>query len=233
MITIAILDDKLEEAQRIKDLLMPYFDKRNVEVDRIDICTNGSQLLHSKKEYDLLFLDIEVGSENGIDIAKQLRLQQPNVMIIVVTSFIQYSIEGYKIQAARYLLKPVPAALLYSELDEVLQTMVHDQYIVICDAREERRLRIQDIYYFESYGRKTQFHLRVEAYISKESVSHWAENLHQQFVECYKGMYVNVKYIEQVGRDCIQLDNKQILPLARRRIDEVKEAWMCYQEMIL
>lgn len=231
MLNIAILDDKLAEALHTKNLLVPYMEKRHMDWDHMDVFLQGSQLLQSQRAYDMLFLDIEVGDENGIDIAKQFRITQPDIIIIVITSYIKYSIEGYKIQAARYLVKPVAQSLLYSELDEVLNTLLERQSIMLCDHQEERLLRICDIYYFESYGRKTQFHLRVNTEISRENVTHWADVLGNDFVECYKGVYVHVKYIIKIGKDTLSLDNKQILPLARRRVEEVRTRWIRYQEM--
>lgn len=230
MITIAILDDNIEEATTTKKILLPYLEDHHMEYDRIDIFVKGKDLLQSTKTYDILFLDIEVGDENGIDIAKQLRNTQPDIIIMVITSYMKYSIEGYKVHAARYLLKPVAPSLLYSELDEVLADRLHRQSILIRDAREERLLRIHDIYYYESYGRKTQFHMRVQTHMSKENVSYWAMKLGNDFIECYKGIYANIRYIEHVGKETLQLDNKQTLLLARRRVDIVRNAWIAYQE---
>lgn len=233
MFEIAILDDKLDEAMQTKHLLLHYLEKRNLDYDRIDIFQCGDALLHAPKSYDMLFLDIEVGEENGIEIARKLREEHPDMIIIVITSFIKYSMEGYKIHAARYLLKPVAASLLYSELDEVLSDMLEKPALILEDNKEQTRLYTNDIYYFESYGRKVQFHTRKEVFTSKESVSYWAMKLSKDFVECYKGIYVHVRYVEQISKDTLQLENQQILPLARRRAENVKATWIAYQEKMI
>lgn len=233
MFNIAILDDQLQEACATKKLLLPYLEKRHIDYDRIDIFQEGASLLKSEKHYDMLFLDIEVGEENGIEIARILRMKNPHVIIIVVTSYIKYSIEGYKIQAARYLLKPIAPSLLYSELDEVLKEVLDQPAILLQENRQQRMLHVQDIYYFESYGRKVQFHTRAEAFLSKESVSYWAEKLSKDFIECYKGIYVHVRYIASIESDTLLMDNEQVLPLARRRAEEVRAVWVAYQEMLL
>ena len=90
---------------------------------RIDRYTNGKELLDSTKIYHMLFLDIEIQEENGIEIAMELRKRLPDMIIVVITSYLKYSLEGYKIQASRYLLKPIHETLLYSELDEILQSI--------------------------------------------------------------------------------------------------------------
>lgn len=55
--------------------------------------------------YDLAFLDIDMGDSSGIDLARTLRRENPGVVIIFLTNFIQYAPEGFEVQAFRYLLK--------------------------------------------------------------------------------------------------------------------------------
>lgn len=231
MFNICILDDQNTEAVHVKKIILPYFEQREMEIGRIDIFTDGISLLSSKQTWDMLFLDIEVGEENGIQIAKQLRMRLPDIIIIVVTSFVKYSIEGYKINAARYILKPVVPSLLYSELDEILEDYEEEACILGYIGDQEYYLKKKDIYYFESYGRKVQFHTAKEVYLNKENVSHWANRVDPTiFVECYKGIYVHARYIKHMGRETLTLDNNQKLPLARRRIEAVRKVWMAYQE---
>lgn len=234
MLNIAILDDDVKCAQDTKRMVQEYFDKKDMEIMRFDVFHEGDALLRSKSAYDVLFLDIEVGKENGIDIAKKLRLHYPDMIIIVITSYLKYSMEGYKIQAARYLLKPVAKALLFSELEEVLSVYDHGSYVVARDGAVSQRIRRSDIYYVESYGRKVCIHTRSEAFVSKESFHVWVELLDSSmFVECYKGILVHVKQIKAIHKETLQLDNEQILPLARRRVEEVNRSWFLYQEKSL
>ena len=43
----------------------------------------------------MLFLDIEIQEENGIEIAMELRKRLPDMIIVVITSYLKYSLEGY------------------------------------------------------------------------------------------------------------------------------------------
>lgn len=234
MLNIAILDDEVQYAQDTKVMVQEFFDRKDIEIMRFDVFYEGEALLKSKTAYDVLFLDIEVGKENGIEIAKKLRVHYPDMIIIVITSYLKYSMEGYKIQAARYLLKPVAKALLFSELDEVLSVYDHGSYVVARDGTVSQRIRRSDIYYVESYGRKVCIHTRSEAFISKESFHTWVQQLDSSmFVECYKGILVHVRQIKAIQKETLLLDNEQILPLARRRVEEVNRSWFVYQEKSL
>lgn len=234
MLNIAILDDEVQCAQNTKVMVQEFFDRKDIEIMRFDVFYEGESLLKSKTAYDVLFLDIEVGKENGIEIAKKLRVHDPDMIIIVITSYLKYSMEGYKIQAARYLLKPVAKALLFSELDEVLSVYDHGSYVVAREGAISQRIRRSDIYYVESYGRKVCIHTRSEAFISKESFHTWVQQLDSSmFVECYKGILVHVKQIKAIQKETLVLDNEQILPLARRRVEDVNRSWFLYQEKSL
>lgn len=230
MFDICILDDELKDAQKTKQMVERYADLREIEINRIDLYQEGTTLLQAKKQYDILFLDIEVGKENGIAIAKVMREYAPDMLIIVITSYLKYSMEGYKIQAARYLLKPVPQALLYSELDEVLANYDKGSYLIANDGTKTQRIKKSDVYYIESYGRKVSIHTRSGAFSDKASIGVWTDQLNEMFIECYKGILVHVRWILSIDKETLTLENRQILPLARRRSELVRKAWLHYQE---
>ena len=81
-------------------------------------------------------------------------------------------LEGYKIQAARYLLKPVNAQLLYSELDEVLS--LDDRQTLVLEERDMyHRIKRRDILYVETMGRGNHLPGGTLA----ESLSIWEQRL--------------------------------------------------------
>nr|SUY21480.1 two-component response regulator [Clostridioides difficile] len=55
---------------------------------------------------DIIFLDIELGKSNGVDIAKTIRKHSKDTIIIFVTGFSDYVFHGYDVGALNYILKP-------------------------------------------------------------------------------------------------------------------------------
>lgn len=234
MWNIGILDDDQVFAASTKTMIEEYFDLRELELNRIHVFYDGDTLLTSKKKLDILFLDIEVGTENGIEIGKRMRMRYPDMIIIVITSYLKYSIEGYKIQTARYLLKPLKKELLFSELDEVLSVYDRGSYVIASNGSDTYRIKKGDICYIESYGRKVCIHTQEECMVSKESFHEWVSMLDEaMFVECYKGVLVHLPYIKAIQKETIMLEGGKSLPLARRRGEEVKRKWLLYQEKSL
>lgn len=68
---------------------------------------------------DVAFLDLEMGTMSGLDVAKQLKLWNPKVNIIFVTAYDQYILSAYKLRASGYLMKPVDKADIVEELENL------------------------------------------------------------------------------------------------------------------
>lgn len=69
-----------------------------------------------KHKIDVGFLDIEMGTVNGIALAKALKELWPDMAVVFVTSHVQYALEAFQIHATGYLLKPVDEKDLKNEL---------------------------------------------------------------------------------------------------------------------
>lgn len=79
------------------------------------------KLLEYAREYpiDIAFLDIEMGSMSGVDVAKQLKILYPKVNIIFVTGYDQYMQTAIRLRVSGYLLKPVKAGEVREELENL------------------------------------------------------------------------------------------------------------------
>jgi len=80
--------------------------------------TAPSQAMAHAREFalDVAFIDIELGSTNGLALAKELKDLQPEVHIVFVTSHDRYAVDAFKLHATGYLLKPVTAEDVCREL---------------------------------------------------------------------------------------------------------------------
>lgn len=58
-------------------------------------------------EYDAIFLDISMPEISGLEIARKIRESNANVLLVFITSFIDYSFEGYKFEVTRFLFKNI------------------------------------------------------------------------------------------------------------------------------
>ena len=96
----------------------------------------------SENSVDVALLDIEMGEYNGIELAKKCKEISPEVNIIFVTGYSQYTMEAFKLRASGYLMKPVRATDLRTELEN-LRHPLHQH--------SKHRVRVQTFGNFEVF----------------------------------------------------------------------------------
>lgn len=95
----------------------------------------------SENKVDIAFLDIEIGAYSGLELARECKALCPQLNIIFVTGYSQYTIDAFKLHASGYLLKPVRSSDLRTELDNLRHPI--SQFV--------KRVRVQTFGYFEIF----------------------------------------------------------------------------------
>ena len=85
------------------------------------VYTNPLKVLkeHKETKFDIAFLDIEMPGMNGIQLAKKLKVSNPNLKVIFVTAYSDYALDAYKAHASGYVTKPVSVKKIQDEIDEL------------------------------------------------------------------------------------------------------------------
>ena len=74
-----------------------------------------------KPVYDIIFLDIDMPTMNGIELAKYIRKMDGEVSIVFVTNMAKYAINGYEVDADDFIVKPVRYGNFKLKLDRVIK----------------------------------------------------------------------------------------------------------------
>ncbi len=83
-------------------------------------CSGSTALEFAEKNKpDVVFLDVEMRTMDGIEVAKKLQVINPNINIIFVTGYSEYMKEAFDIYASGYILKPVTEKKVRSELEHL------------------------------------------------------------------------------------------------------------------
>ena len=104
---IAIVDDIASERTLLHARLQQQLVKRGVHADLAEF-ENGEFFLKAAKErsFAVLFLDIYMDGANGVEIARELRKSDPDCLLIFTTTSTDHAVEGFKVRALHYLVKP-------------------------------------------------------------------------------------------------------------------------------
>ena len=121
IIRVAICDDEVVFRSYLKEQVINSFAAKGQRCT-VESFSSGEQLIAQKSDivtYDIVFLDVDMEQMSGVDTAERIRQTDQNVFIVFVTNFIDYAVEGYRVNAIRYLLKSA------ENFDELLQEAVN------------------------------------------------------------------------------------------------------------
>lgn len=165
-------------------------------------------------DYDLIFMDIEMQFMNGMDAAGAIRLKDEAVEIIFVTNMAKYAIEGYKVKAMDYVLKPIQYNTFEESLKRALKTIRQKEEKFICINMKDgvEKISISHIKYVESCGHRLSFHLsekvlETTVYSMKEME---AVLTPEGFSRCNSGCLVNLKYVKGLKNGMVLIDDETI-----------------------
>ena len=227
---IAVCDD--EELFRIE--FKSVLDKVliNAEYD-IDTFSGGSSLYEAflKNPFDLVFLDIEMPGIDGITLAKRLRAVSENVQIVFLTSHIEYALEGYEVNALRYLVKPVDMNKLSEVLKYIQDKKNNSRQIMIKQEGEDIVIDISDIIYMESMDKNVRIVTSKSEYITRYNISDYEEELKNSgFLRIHRGYLISLSKVKKIVKNDVVMDGDISLPVSRSNIKTLKDALYEYVE---
>ena len=231
MIKIAICDDSLLDATSLEKLCQAHSGLCEINIKTF---TDSNVFLtaHQKNPYDIVFLDIEMPIQNGIDVGKHLRKINKNTIIIFSTSYPQYAIEGYDCEAFQYLLKPISPQKLESTLNRAIYKIsLSHQYHNIKVHNIVRRLPISEIYFIEYCQKHIIYHMKNDRIETTGRFSDVIQELQKYgFYQVHQGYIVNLDKIYDFDKYSIILDDKRTVMISVRKKKEVILAYTKYVE---
>ncbi len=216
---IAIVDDIASERENLKSRVAAQADR--LSLDSAVFCyASGSDFLATagKEHFDLVFLDIYMGNENGVDTAEHLRRFDPDCLLVFTTTSPDHALEGFRVRALHYLVKPYQETELAALFDEIVKRFpMTDRYIEINAAGGTVRLRFQDILYAEHYQHQIYvYSADGERYVTRRTFREFTSALTDgRFFLCSRGVLVNMEHAEDFdGTDFILKGGKRV-PVSR------------------
>ncbi len=218
MPNIAIVDDETLMRDFLEEICLEYFKDRELMVECFQ---NGTLLLESKNRYDLIFLDIELGIDNGIEVAKKLRQKDRQVQIIIVSGYEKYKRVAYGIHCFDYLDKPVTKEKILSILQEYesyTTSRQEEDYILIKTLQGISKIYVASIRYIEYKERKVFIYTTTDTYSLYGKMCDIYEELRDKgFGVNHRAYIVNFRKVSLIqGRD-ILLEGGISLPLSKTK----------------
>lgn len=225
---IAICDDEQNQIEHITSIVSLWSAHEGHNCEILAFASAESFLFEyeNDKAYDILLLDVEMKSMNGIELAKRIRKDNNRAEIIFVTSHFEFMGEGYEVDALHYLVKPISKSKLMSVLSKAAEKMSVDppSVIIACDG-ETVKLYESDILYVESFLHYLVIHTKDKKYKIKESMSAFEYKLSDDFYRIHRSYLVSLKYITRISRASIHIGSTE-LPLSRGKYDDINRVFI-------
>lgn len=198
--------------------------------------TDGLDLLKDYKQKgfcDILVLDMRMKTMGGIEVAKHIRRLDDEVPILIVTATVDYAVEGYKVGAFRYIVKPVEGSDFLSAVEELLDRQQKKQASIFSfpSMNGTTKLMTDHIYYLESDLRTIRVVAKEGTFTFTGTISSLEEQLRTDgFIRIHKSFLVNVSHIYNIFKDSVTMDNKEVLPMSKHKRKEVNQEFLSYME---
>lgn len=235
MIKIAFCDDDMEVLHQMNELLDRYRVERNEDITYAAFQSPFELLTEIEKGIrpDILFLDVVMPGQNGMDVAKEIRQYDTNMKIIFLTSSPEFAVESYSVGAYFYQLKPIWEESFFRLMDAVLAECEKKKKnsLILRSKDGITRIDLQQLEYCEVLGRKLLFHLEDGAVLEGAgSLDDLAGQLMQysNFFRPHRSFLVNMEYIQNISSRSIKMVNDAEIPIPHGKCSEIKNTYMEY-----
>lgn len=225
---IAICDDEQFFHDELCDMLQNYYVENRLSLN-ISHFYCGNQLLNSDLNFDIIFMDFQMGDIDGLETSRILRKSNKDVKIIFTTSFPEIVMESFEVDTFRFLVKPVKREKLFKALDEYRKTLDPAKYFIVNTNDGTWKIKHSDIIYLEAKTKHTIIRTADNVYEFNKNLSEAKKLLPSNiFVQCHRAYIANVQYVNSYTSEIIIFDNGEKAQLGKKYRTDFKNTFMDY-----
>ncbi|MBR4670555.1 MAG: response regulator transcription factor [Butyrivibrio sp.] len=233
MLKIAICDDDVKLAGWLESQVNTECLTSGIRAD-IDIFYDGLPLVknfENGKDYDIIFLDIEMENMDGISTARNIRKFSKDVILIYISGYDNYLKELFEVEPFRFLSKPVNIDKFKLYFNQALGKLEENEgYFQYIYKREFIKVPIKNIAYFESSSRLVHIHLSdgtVRQFYGK--INDIEKNIDSNrffFLRIHQSFLINYKYVKRISYSYVimHVGNEEVeLKISEKKQKEIRD----------
>ena len=222
MVRIAVVEDSEQDRRALLDCLHRYEKEQKLKFS-IEEFQDGEDIVTGySADYDLLLMDIEMTFMNGMKAAEKIRELDKDVEIIFITNAPQYAIQGYKVNALDYILKPISYFSFSESMVRALAKVktLEKEYITIVLKGGKKKLDVARICYVEVQDHVLIYHTLDGDFETKGTMRDTDNQFDpKKYFRCNRCYLVNLEFVEtyqgsdiMVNGDTIQVSRSRRKP---------------------
>ncbi|MGI1657714.1 MAG: LytR/AlgR family response regulator transcription factor [Desulfitobacterium sp.] len=229
MLIIAICDDLELDRNYLVNLIQNYCNPLFYDI-RIKTFISGEDLAayyeDEKMGFDVVFLDIYMGGDNGIRTAEKIRKFDSQCKIIFTTTSTDHALDSFKVFPFNYLTKPITKEVFNVIFEKAILNIDKEKQKILTVKTEHhiKNILYKDITFIESVSRQILIHTTEGTVVSYLKLDEVEINLNdKRFLRCHKSFLVNMDYITSVEDYSFILINNTEVPIKQRSFASIKK----------
>lgn len=226
---LAIIESKKIDLENLKNMLIKFYCENSINLKISEFKSGEKFLLDFKRDkYDLIFINIYTDGMLGIDTAESIRRTDNQVMIIFTGDSGEFAINSYDVRAFYYILKPV----LYNKISDILNLSFDilnklEKKIYIISQRANITINFSDILYIETIRNYLEIHTVSQVFKTYKTFVSLSQVLlrDKRFVNCIRGVLVNLNYVDRIDGNKFLLKNGQYVPIRNKDVYTMKKIY--------
>lgn len=228
-LSIAVCDDNAADRAALCAMLAGILEEIRIPCEIMEY-ENGQTLLSAIEcgtRVHILVLEAQMEDMSGLDIAAALRQQKYELEIILVSANLELALQGYEVQAARFLAKPVCPEKLREALHYCSLGSYRHKDVLIPTERGYQRAALAEITCVEAFERGTRFYLNGTEVISRVKFKEAELRLCRSgFMVAHRSYLVNLSQVRYIRRYELELQDGRIVPIGQARYLEILRKFM-------
>lgn len=229
---IALVDDCARDAEALERALAKHLEKRSRTCDvRSFACGDDlfAALGDDPLAFDLVFLDVYLRNENGIQIAERLRRENYPGLIVFTTVSSDHAVDGFRVRAFHYLVKPFADDDIADVLDEAIARLAGDETVLrVHDGQAVANVPLAQVRSVTTDGHYLVLNTVNGPLRWRQPFGRFAEIVapYRQFFACNRGIIVNLEHAADCTDDgCFLMDDGSKLPVRRASRAEARSRY--------
>ena len=221
---IAICDDEAIFLSDLEQKIYKIISKLDCEVIPF---TSAEELLAASGSFDLIFLDIEMGGMDGMSAARQIREKDFEIPIVFLTSHTEMAIEGYEVNAFRFLKKPVDDDKLKQTLQDIQLMKASHKGVMIKSGGEEIVVIPSEVLFLESDNNNVRIITTEGSYTTRLKLSEAIDifnRINDTIRKVHRCSAVNLDHVARLKEREAILDDGSMIAISRSCFTEFKNA---------
>ncbi len=225
---VAVCDDEKIARSEILSLLTEYKKLKGIDIFPY-VYENGGMLLDTKLDYDVIFMDYQMGEADGIEISRKIREVNKDCIIIFISAYPMAALDSFEVNTFRFLTKPIDRSKMFKALDDYMAAIDYDNLLILNTHEGVWKIKMSEIVYAEACKKHTSIYTTDKIYDVHIHLKKIEARLPKdRFIRCHRSFVVGFYHIKNHTNQEIVFENGRKAYIGKHYLTSFKTGFQSY-----